>query len=143
MAIDERLRETTQRARSRGFLLLFALLLADINYRLFYLGESPHEHWDLAAIWAAGCVFVLVSLLLTGGYSGAGRRLKRFYVMMFFINLGVRAVLYGEYSPGDLAENALMNIVGIAGFAAVIFGATRLWEWRKGLARPDAVEPVE
>ncbi len=140
MMRDERLRETNQRARARGFLLLFFLLLADLNYRLFYLGESIRDHWDLAAIWGAGCIIVLGSLLSTGGFSGAGGRLKRFLVMMSFVNMGVSTVMRGDYAPASLAQRALINIMILLGFGAAIVGAIRLWEWRKGLTTTEAAE---
>jgi len=133
MIRDERLRETTRRAQAKGFLLLFALLLIDLNYRLFYLGESPREHWDLAAIWFAGVVFVFGSLLVTGGYSGGGGKLKRFFLMMFVVNMVVHTARHRDFSPGHLAVTALQNVLVLAAFAAVIFAFTRLWEWRKGL----------
>ena len=137
MLHDERLHGTWQRARARGFLLLFALLLIDLNYRLLYLGQSPREHWDLAAIWGAGAVFVFGSVLATGGFSGTGGRLKRFLVMMFFVNLGVHLVRSGDYSPGHVAETALSGAAALALVAAVVVAATRLWEWRKGLTGQD------
>ncbi len=69
-----------------------------------------------------------------------GGRLKRFLVMMFFINLTVHLVNSGDYSLAHVAETALAGAAGLAGFAVVVVGLTRLWEWRKGLTRPDAAE---
>ena len=139
MIRDERLRDTHRRAAARGYQLVFWLLLIDLNYRLFWLKESPREHWDLAAICFAGAFLVFGSIVFGGGFSGDYRVLKR-VVPTVFIGVNVISALRAdELTVGFVVRGMLASALALAVFAGMVVAVTRLWERRRGLQSTDPV----
>lgn len=138
MQMDERLRHTWMTVRARGFLLLFGLLLIDLNYRLLILEQSTRDLMDLAVIVLAVAVFVVTSLMLTGGLSGIGKKLTRIYVATFLVTNVVHLTQTADRSASHILATLVETALALAAVALLLLVGNYAWERRKGLTQASA-----
>ena len=77
MIVDERIKAVRNRAAAGGFFITYILLLVALEYRIFYLKQTPGEYWDILLVWFAGSLYAGITMYSSGMMSGkVGQQFK-------------------------------------------------------------------
>lgn len=125
--MDERNVNVIRKICTRLYIMTMALLVLDIFYRVFVLGQKTAEKFeDLAIILTANVVILIPSLLYYGGFSVPVKKIKPLQIVLFYIGFVLAGTIFTavKYGVGDVPF--LLSRVGIIAAICSIFVAVWL-----------------
>ena len=130
MIKDERIQSSMRHIASQGFWIWYILMLASLDYRIFYLKQSIEQYWDLAVIYVIGITFVSILMFNRGAvYENAITRIYKGMVPSIII--GVVAVNYflgNIESIKQLIVMILSTVVGLSLVMVLFYILYKRWE---------------
>lgn len=136
MVRDERIIQARRRIAASGFHIWYILLLANLLYRQFYLGQPWNEYWDILLTFFIGASYVTIASFAQGAlYETSITRYGKWTAPSVLITIVV--VMYFQGRINTVVE--LLTIVtgallGLSMFGLLSYYLYRRWEKKSDLA---------
>ena len=136
MVRDERIIQARRRIAASGFHIWYILLLANLLYRQFYLGQPWNEYWDIALIFFIGAPYVTIASFAQGAvYETSIIRHGKRIAPSVLITIVVLMYFQGRINTVvELLTVVTEALLGLSMFGLLCYYLYRRWEKKSDLA---------
>ena len=109
-------------------------MLAILLYRQLILRQPISQYGDIAAVFFIGAIYVAFSNFASGMFSGRFPKFARLAIPIVIVTMLVVLYVMGQLNSwGDILQNLLGALVGMAVVYSIFYALNRFWEKKNDL----------